>query len=412
MLQVLLESLRLALGTFWGNRVHSLLTVLGVILGVATTVAMMGITEGMRQKVNRDLLVLGADVFEVARPPTPAAPGRGPARRYGLREDLTLADMRAIRDACPSAAAVSATQYKADQKVVSGTAETLSDVLLLGTTSEWSDTSGARLRDGRFFTEAEVLDGRHVAVLGAAVAERLFPSQEALGKVIHIRGQPLTVVGLLQRRGSMVGIMNMDNQVLLPLPLLRQLYGKIKYLEIDVQAQDLASFEQAQEEVTGLLRVRRGLRPQDEEDFDITTSAAGLRTFNQITRSVSAVGGGVCLLSLLVGGIGILNIMLVSVTQRVAEIGIRKALGARSLHILAQFALEAVVLSCLGGLVGVVLGGAVVLVARWGFGLPAVVQPWVVGLALGMSSAVGLIFGLYPAARAARLDPIEAMGFE
>lgn len=409
MLQVLLESLRLALGTFWGSRVHSLLTVLGVILGVATTVAMMGITEGMRLKVNKDLLVLGVDVFEVAKPPTA---GRGPTRRYGLREDLTLADMRAIRAACPSAAAVSATQYKADQKVAAGAAETLSDVLLLGTTSEWSDTSGARLRDGRFFTEAEVLDGRHVAVLGAAVADRLFPSQEALGQVIHIRGQPLTVVGLLQRRGSMVGIMNLDNQVLLPLPLLRQLYGKLKYLEIDVQARELGSFEQAQEEVTALLRVRRGLRPQDEEDFDITTSASGLRTFNQITRAVSGVGAGVCLLSLLVGGIGILNIMLVSVTQRVTEIGVRKALGARRLHILAQFALESVVLSCVGGLVGLLLGGAVVLVARWGFGLPAVVQPWVVGLALGMSSVVGLVFGLYPAARAARMDPIEAMGLE
>jgi putative ABC transport system permease protein len=219
-------------------------------------------------------------------------------------------------------------------------------------------------------------------------------------------------VGLIQRQGSMVGMVNLDNQVVIPLPLLRQLYGNLQYLEINVQAQDAQSFGQAQEEVIALLRVRHRISPELEDPFVISTNESSTRTFNQISRAISAAGASVCLLSLLVGGIGILNIMLVSVTERTSEIGVRKALGARRLHILAQFAIEATLLALVGGLIGLGLGFGVVFGVKWVTGLPSVVQPWVAGVALLTSSLVGLLFGIYPAARAAKLDPIEAMRTE
>jgi putative ABC transport system permease protein len=408
-MQVFFESLRLALGTFWGNRLRSLLTVLGIIIGVTTTVAMMGVIEGMRLKVNQDLMSLGVNVFEVARPPDTRASG---LERRKLGGDLTLADMRAIQEECPSIKAVSATQYQFSKQISSAENETPPNVLVVGGTAEWLDTHGFHLASGRFFSEAEEFDARKVVVLGATVAERLFAYQEPLGQVVRLKNQSLTVVGLLRRQGSMVGMVNLDNQVIIPLSLLRQMYGNIQYLEINVQAWDAQSFVQSQEEVIALLRVRHKVAPGDEEPFVISTNEASTRTFNQISRAITATGAGVCLLALLVGGIGILNMMMFSVTERVPEIGIRKALGARRLHILAQFALEAVLLALVGGLMGLGLGYGVVFGVKWVLGIPGVVQPWVAGLALGMSSAVGLIFGIYPAIRAARLDPVEAMRTE
>lgn len=408
-MQVLLESLRLALSTFWGNRLRSFLTVLGIIIGVTTTVAMMGIIEGMRRKVNQDLMSLGVNVFEVARLPDSGTPGR---ERRKLGDDLSLADMRAIREECPSSDAVSATQYQLSQRLSSAGSETPPNVLVVGGTAEWLDTHGFNLVSGRFFSEAEEFDARKVVVLGATVAEQLFAHQEPLGQVVRLKNQSLTVVGLLQRQGSMVGMVNLDNQVIIPLSLLRQLYGNIQYLEINVQAQDAQSFVQAQEEVIALLRVRHRVAPEDDDPFVISTNEASTRTFNQISRAISATGAVVCLLALLVGGIGILNMMMFSVTERVSEIGIRKALGARRLHILAQFTLEAVLLALVGGLVGLGLGWSVVLGVKWVMGIPALVQPWVAGLALVVSSSVGLVFGIYPAIRAARLEPVEAMRTE
>lgn len=408
-MQVLLHSLGLALGTLWNNPLRSLLTVLGIVIGVATTVAMMGIIEGMRLKVSQDLLYLGVHSFEVARPPSAVSFGGRPSPP---REDLTLADMHAIRASSPSSTAVSATQYRSGQRLSSARQETPANVLLVGGTAEWLDTHGFELARGRFFSEADELTASRVVVLGATVAEKLFAQQEPLGQTVRIKNQPLTVVGLLRRQGSMVGMLNLDNQAILPLPVLRQLYGSPRYLEINVQANDARSFASAQQEVLSLLRARHQVPPGEESPFSITTNEAGTRTFNQLSRGLSATGALVCLLSLLVGGIGILNIMMFSVTERVPEIGVRKALGARRRHILAQFVLEALLLALAGGVVGLLLGGAVVLGVRWVTGIPSVVQPWVAALALGVSSSVGLIFGIYPAARAARLDPVEAMRAE
>jgi len=412
-MNALIDNFRLAFGTFLGNPLRSLLTLLGIVIGVATVVSMMGLIEGLKLKVNRDLTQLGANVFEVSKRPSGVVMGPGfDWRKYQKRPDLTLEDLRAVQDNCPSVSVASATQYKNAQKIVSARAETKGNVEVIGGTAGWSETNGVSMGAGRFFVETEDLDARDVVVLGTDVADTLFPNQDPVGGEIRVKGHPLTVVGVLQRRGSFMGMMSMDNQVVIPLRTMQRIYGSLKYMEIDVQARDAASFTKAQDEVIAVLRRRRAVAPNEENNFEITTNESNYKMVNDLSSVITVAGVGVCLLSLVVGGIGILNIMLVSVMERTKEIGIRKALGARKIRILAQFATEAVVLAMVGGVLGLLLGFGISSGVRWVIGIPTVVPPWAVALALFMSSGVGLLFGIYPAARAARLDPVEAMRAE
>ena len=229
-----------------------------------------------------------------------------------------------------------------------------------------------------------------------------------MGQEIRISNRNFQIVGVLKRQGGIFGS-GYDNSAIIPIPVFYGLYGKNRSLNISMQAWNTETLQRAQDSVELLMRHRHSLRPDQESDFTIYSNESATQTFNQISSVVTAASFGVCLLSLIVGGIGILNIMLVSVTERTQEIGIRKALGARRHRILGQFATEAVVLSLLGGLVGVVIGYGVAFLGRWALGYPTEVPVWSVAVALAMSSVVGLGFGIYPAARASRLDPVEAM---
>lgn len=408
----ILDNFRLAFGTFWTNPLRSLLTLLGIVIGVATVVSMMGLIEGLRIKVTRDLTFLGANVFELSRRPSGTVNINVDWRKYARRPEMSLEEMRAIRESVTDAAHVSATQYKGQQKIASPRAETQNNVWVLGGTSEWADTNGVTVADGRFYSDMEDSDAADVAVIGWDVRDVLFPDQPAVDETIRISGRPLRVIGVFQKRGSVLGMGSQDNQVLLPLRTFQRLFGQTKYLEIDVQAKDASVFEHAQDQAIAVLRRMRGLSPSQENNFEITTNESNAQLFNNMSMVIGAAGVGICLLSLIVGGIGILNIMLVSVTERTREIGIRKALGARKRRILAQFATEAVVLSIFGGFIGIALGYAMAALAKWVAGIPTAVPPWAVLLAVAMSSATGLIFGIYPAARAAQLDPVEAMRSE
>jgi putative ABC transport system permease protein len=405
-----LDNLRLALGTFLGNPLRSLLTLLGIVIGVMTVIVMMGLIEGLRLKVNNDLSQLGANTFQVSK--WPMGFGRLNWQKYAKRKDLTLEDLRAIQESCPSVGAVSAEHGRGAQKVATAAMETRPSVRVTGSTAEYIDTSGITIASGRFFGQVEAVDGRQVAVLGLDVVETLFPGQEPLGQEIRIKGRPFTVIGVLQRRGSFLGMASMDNVVFVPLPAYEVLYGTVNSVGLAVQAQSPELLQKAQDEVTNLMRRRRDVPPLEPNDFEIRTNESMTETFNSLSQVITVASFGVCLLSLVVGGIGILNIMLVSVTERTREIGIRKALGARKRRILGQFATEAVMLSLLGGAIGVALGFGLVFLAKWMLGFNVVVPGWAVVLSLVMSSGVGLVFGIYPAARAARLDPVEAMRSE
>ena len=405
-----LDNLRLALGTFLGNPLRSLLTLLGIVIGVTTVIAMMGLIEGLRLKVNNDLSHLGANSFQVSK--WPGGFGRMDWNKYAKRKDLTLEDVRAIQESCPSVGVVSAADSEGAQKISTSETETRPSVRVTGATAEYIDTSGITIASGRFFGQVEAVDGRQVAVLGLDVVETLFPGQEPLGQEIRIKGRPFTVVGVLQKRGSFLGMMSMDNVVVVPLRAYEMLYGKVRSVGLAVQARSPDMLKKAQDEVTNLMRRRRDVAPLEPNDFEIRTNESMTQAFNNLSQVITVASFGVCLLSLVVGGIGILNIMLVSVTERTKEIGIRKALGARKRRILGQFATEAVMLSLFGGAIGVALGYFVAFLAKWMLGFNVVVPGWAVVLSLVMSSGVGLVFGIYPAARAARLDPVEAMRSE
>jgi putative ABC transport system permease protein len=271
-------------------------------------------------------------------------------------------------------------------------------------------TNSLTVASGRFLTDAEDLDAREVAVIGPDISDAVFSGQEPVGQELRMKGRPFLVVGVLQRRGSLMG-QSMDSLMLIPARTFLRIYGteRARSLDVEVLARDAASYQKAQDEASAVLRRRRGLAPQDENDFEINTNESNNKTINEFSQVVSAAGFGVCLLSLLVGGIGILNIMLVSVTERTQEIGIRKALGARRRRIMIQFTTEAVMLSLVGGAIGIGLGFGVSSLVHWVANLPTHVPVWAVAVSVGMSSGVGLVFGIYPAARASRLDPVEAM---
>jgi putative ABC transport system permease protein len=403
----------LALGTFMAHPLRTMLTLLGIVIGVSTVMTMMALLEGLRVKVNKDFSMLGANVFRVDKWPQGVRFGGGiDWNRYAKRKRLTIDDKRAIKDMCPSVLRTSASSWQPAQKVRTAMTETSNNVNVLGATVEYPETSGININSGRMFNEAEELDGRRVVVLGPDVADKLFPSLNPVGQEVRLQNRPFTVVGIMERRGKFMGIFNMDNQVMMPMTTFLSQYGKRRNLSLSVEAFDKDKVDQAMDEVTRLMRQRRDVAPLDDNDFEVSTNESMAKSLNELSTVVTAATFGVCILSLIVGGIGILNIMLVSVTERTREIGIRKALGAKRHRILMQFATEAVTLSLVGGVIGIAVGFGLAFLGRWTFGMYTAVPLWSVLLSLGMSSGVGLIFGIYPAARAARLDPIEAMRAE
>jgi len=404
---VIVDNFRLALRTFWGHRLRSVLTLLGIVIGVATVVSMMALLEGLRNKVNTDLSGLGANGFQLQK--WPAGFGNWDWDKINRRPNITIADFEAIQRQLPDVARATAEAYGVGPKKVSTAArETRPNVQLGGGTFHFFETNALNVLRGRTFSEAEVAEGSQVAVIGSDVAEVLFPDTEPVGESVRISGRSFQVIGVLVRQGGFLGS-SYDNSAIIPIGVFFDLFGKSRSLNVSMQAWGTDTLQRAQDSVELLMRHRHNLRPDQESDFTIFSNESATETINQISTVVTAASFGVCLLSLIVGGIGILNIMLVSVTERTHEIGVRKALGARRRRILAQFATEAVVLSVMGGLLGVMAGYFVAFLGRWALGFPTEVPAWAVALAMAMASVVGMAFGIYPAARAAGLDPVEAM---
>ena len=414
MIRALFDNLKLAFGTFVAHPLRTMLTLLGIVIGVSTVMTMMALLEGLRVKVNKDFSQLGANVFRVDKWPQGFRFGGGGIdwNRISRRPVLTVADKRALAEQCPSVLRTAATSWQPAQKVRTAQTETQANVFVIGATVEYPDTSGITIANGRMFNSSEEWDGRRVVVLGPDVADKLFPSLDPIGQEVRLKNRPYTVIGVMERRGKLMGMFNLDNQVLVPMSTFLSEYGKRRGMSLSVEAIDHEHVDKAMEEVTRVMRQRREVAPMDDNNFEISTNESMAKSLNDLSNVVTAATFGVCILSLIVGGIGILNIMLVSVTERTREIGIRKALGARRSRILMQFATEAVVLSLVGGLIGIAIGFGLAFLGRWTFGLYTEVPVWAVMMSVGMSSGVGLLFGIYPAARAAKLDPIEAMRSE
>jgi putative ABC transport system permease protein len=402
-----LENLKIALLAIRANKMRSVLTVLGVMIGVAAVIAVVSIVQGFQHKISNDLNQIGASFIEVF----PQGDRRRPFDVPELTVEDALAVRRqttAIRDFSPIFITSAETKYRDARHTVQVQAVNRSYPEIV---NHWVDT-------GRFFTPVDEEQKKRVAVIGLEVVEELGLGDEPIGKLIQIGPNTFTVVGILEKKGGSFGN-NQDDMVLIPFATAVVLYGSenMRTLVLAFQMDPGADLELAKEQVREVLRKRHNLKKDDPDDFQILALEQIMEMVSKVLGSVTMILGGVVAIALLVGGIGIMNIMLVSVTERTREIGIRKSIGARRMDVLVQFLIEAIVLSGFGGLVGIV-GGFILanvarlIISRW-VEFPAAHTPlWAILGAFTFCAILGVIFGIYPAAKASKLDPIEALRYE
>jgi putative ABC transport system permease protein len=405
-----LLTLRLAWRGFVRNKMRTALTMLGVIIGVAAVVATLAIGMGARASVQEQIATLGSNVIMIFNGTTTASG----ARVWGSGNALTAEDAEAILDECPSVSLVSVTARTAGQ-VISSHANW--GTTIQGVTEDYFLIRAWAVEDGTLFTDSDVRGAAKVCVLGASTAENLFPGgADGVGEIVRVKGLPFRVVGVLAKKGGgTMGGGDQDDVVFTPVSTLQRKLStgsRHRVGNIMVSAVSADRVSAAIEEITALLRQRHRLRPGQDDDFMIRSQDEFASAAEETSRTLTLLLASVAAVSLLVGGIGIMNIMLVSVTERTREIGVRMAVGARPVDIERQFLVESSFLSLLGGVAGVVLGAVasqvVSQVARW----PTIVSPQSVGIAFSFAVLIGIFFGLYPARKAARLDPIEALRYE
>lgn len=401
---VTLEVLRVALDSIRSNKLRSLLTMLGIVIGIAAVITMVALGEGAQRAVQEQISSLGTDVLTVR-------PGSGWFSRGRSREArLTVDDLRMVERNASSVARL-APEMDQNFQVEFGAAN--GNFRVVGTTPSYREISRMELRFGRFFDAEEDRGRRRVAVLGSAVPEALgVDLLEMVGRQISIRNIGFEIVGIMEEQGGS-GWFSPDEQIFVPLGTAQfRLMGTDRIESFDAQVADGASMDVAMMQIEEALRRAHRLRPGDANDFWIQNRAELLGTFQETSRTFTYLLAGIAAVSLVVGGIGIMNIMLVSVSERTREIGLRKALGARRRDVLVQFLLEALVLCVVGGVLGILLGSGAARafseLANWN----TAVSIEAVALAVLFSMAVGLFFGLWPARRAAGLDPIDALRYE
>ncbi len=401
-----LEAISLALAAVWSHKLRSLLTVLGNIVAVASIIAVVTLIDGLNETV-RDAIAseAGADSFIINRVGI-ITDEDAAERARRLNPLVTEADAEAIRQFSPGIAAVMARVERRTRVEYRG--RELERAQIEGVSEDYVRFPSYDVELGRLMTPTEVRRRRPVAVIGWGVADRLFEGSEPLDQTIKIAGRHFRVIGVSKKRGAVFG-QSQDEFVLIPLGMHQKLFGTRRSLSLVVQPRDPGAMESAMEDAATALRIHRRLKPRHADDFGMFTSGTILGIWERATAGIFAVLVGVVALSLVVGGIVIMNIMLMVVTERTREMGLRKAVGARRRDIVWQILTESVVLSIVGGVAGTLVGVAVALAIERTTPVPASVQPWSVILGISMTAAVGLFFGLYPATRAARLSPIEAL---
>ncbi|MFU8848938.1 MAG: ABC transporter permease [Opitutales bacterium] len=389
------------------NLMRSLLTTLGIVIGVASVITMVSIGEGARAEVEAQVQRLGQNVILIF-------PGSrqlgGVSIGGGTANTLTVQDAAALKDEIPEVIAASP-EVRSQRQVVYGNRNWFTRIY--GQSADYLQIRQWPLEAGRMFSEEEVFQARQVAVVGQTIVEELFEGTDPIGETIRVRGLPLTVIGVLERKGmSLMGSVQ-DDIIIVPYSTgFQKISGRSHAMVINVQVFDAAAMELTQLKIADLLRERHRLGPDQEDDFTVQTQEEIAATATKTSRVMTLLLASIAGVSMLVGGIGIMNIMLVSVTERTKEIGLRLAIGAHGKHILQQFLVESVFLSVLGGLLGILLGAlATELVGRYG-GFPVVLSELAVVGAFTISALVGITFGFFPALKASRMDPIHALRHE
>ena len=399
------ESIALALRSIWANKLRSFMTVLGNIVAVTSIVTVVSLIQGMNAMVSNAIVTdVGADAFTIQRlPPVRTAEDEERTRNNPL---VTLAEADAIKRFSGNVAAVMAQAQRRGR--VTYRDQVLENIQVQGVTAEYLEFASFDAERGRMMSATEVERNHPVVLLGWDVADQLFGEVSPLDHTILIQGVHFRVVGVSERKGGMFGA-SMDGFAVIPLGSHMKLFGSRQSLQLMVKPRSSAVLQDAMDDARVALRVERRLKPAEPDNFGLYTSDTLLGIYRQATTGIFAVLVGVVALSLLVGGIVIMNIMLMVVSDRTREIGLRKALGARRRDIMSQVLTESVTLSTAGGLAGITLGFLASQAIAATTPLPARLEPWSVILGIGITAAVGLFFGAYPASRAARLDPIEAL---
>ena len=406
------ESALMAFDTLRTNKLRSSLTILGVSVGVLTVIFMVSIIQGLNKAFADQIESLGSNTIFISK--FDPSFGRPPGPEEIHRKDLTMDDVEALRNEAPSIAGVSPIHRMLAATVRYQDKQTDTPIMF-GVTPYYEFVHTQYAASGRFISDIDVQDRSNVVIIGVDVKQAMFPYEDPLDKEVRIEGHPFRVIGVMEPLGNFFG-QSRDNSIFIPITTFDKYYPDRPFPEvvfvIVARPRSRAYVKSAMDEITDILRRRRRLQPGEPNNFGISSQDSLLDVYNQLTGATALVLTSISFVALMIGGIGVMNIMLVSVTERTKEIGVRKAVGATKFNILSQFLIEAVVLTAIGGVLGLATGELLGFLMNKYSPLPAFVPYWAIGVGLGVSAAVGIVFGLWPAWKAARLNPIEALRWE
>ncbi|MDU1260328.1 MAG: ABC transporter permease [Veillonella sp.] len=400
------ESFLMAWASLIANKMRSILTMLGIIIGVAAVIALVSIGNGVKQDIQNSISSLGSNLLMVM-PGAPRTPGVRPSQ--GSMKSLKVSDYQAISklDGVKAASPYTANSYVSIYQSKNWT------TTVSGVSSNFQDVNNWTMSEGRFISSKNVENRERVAVVGQTVVKNLFAGDDPVGKEIRVKNIPFRVIGVLNSKGNGTMGNDQDDVIFIPYTTAMERVEGVDYLRmVYVVASDDNGIDRLQSDIENLLRVRHGIKDTNLDDFNIQNMKSIMETMEQTTGTLTLFLGAVAAISLVVGGIGIMNIMLVSVTERTREIGIRKALGATYFVIVTQFLIEAVVISLMGGLIGIALGIGASKLIGLASGMSTVISVPTIVLSFAFSMAIGLVFGIYPARKAAKLNPIDALHYE
>ena len=400
------ESFLMAWASLIANKMRSILTMLGIIIGVAAVIALVSIGNGVKQDIQNSISSLGSNLLMVM-PGAPRTPGVRPSQ--GSMKSLKVSDYQAISklDGVKAASPYTANSYVSIYQSKNWT------TTVSGVSSNFQDVNNWTMAEGRFISSKNVENRERVAVVGQTVVKNLFAGEDPVGKEIRVKNIPFRVIGVLNSKGNGTMGNDQDDAIFIPYTTAMERVEGVDYLRmVYVVASDDNGIDRLQSDIENLLRVRHSIKDTNLDDFNIQNMKSIMETMEQTTGTLTLFLGAVAAISLVVGGIGIMNIMLVSVTERTREIGIRKALGATYFVIVTQFLIEAVVISLMGGLIGIALGIGASKLIGLASGMSTVISVPTIVLSFAFSMAIGLVFGIYPARKAAKLNPIDALHYE
>ena len=404
-----LEAVRIALHSLWANKLRSTLTLLGVVIGVAAVIAVVTFVEGINGYVATKIFNLGADVFLVSKV-TPVITTVDQLIESQRRKDITLDDYQAVLEGCTHCKYVGASTFSTGH--VKFNDQSIADTWLRGYTPSMFSITDTEVIAGRAVNETDVVNASRVVVIGNDIVEKVMPGLDPIGREVRVEGEVYTVIGLGKKEGKTLG-QSRDNYVIMPITTWRRQFGTHQSIRISAKSDGIGpQFESAQDETRAIVRSRRHDLPGQPDTFALETNASFLGIWANLSGSFFIAMIAIAAISLIVGGIVIMNIMLVSVTERTREIGIRKALGARRHDVLRQFLIESSTMAIVGGAFGILVGVVFAKAVTALIGMPSVIRLWAVGAGLLVSASVGVFFGVYPARRAAELEPIAALRFE